>query len=65
MAAMIVEFLMSTFCRTLRFLAYRQFTRWCWGYLGREIRVHLPACSVTKIRDKFPADDSVYVGFKV
>ena len=26
-----------------RHVAYRQLARWCWGYLGKEIRVPLPA----------------------
>ena len=24
---------------------YRQFTRWCWGWLGRSVRVVLPSCA--------------------
>ena len=52
-------------CRTLRYIAYRQLARWCWGYLGREIRVVLPSCAVCKIRNTFPSEDSEYVGFKL
>ncbi|XP_061170610.1 uncharacterized protein LOC133179981 [Saccostrea echinata] len=29
-----------------RYTAYRQFVRRCWGYLGRNVRVPLPACAV-------------------
>nr|XP_034322605.1 uncharacterized protein LOC117688588 [Crassostrea gigas] len=36
-----------------RYTAYRQLVRWCWGYLGRNVRVPLPACAVTKIRHTF------------
>uniref|UniRef100_A0A2C9KIH9 P2X purinoreceptor 7 intracellular domain-containing protein n=1 Tax=Biomphalaria glabrata TaxID=6526 RepID=A0A2C9KIH9_BIOGL len=32
-----------------RYTAYRQFVRWCWGCLGRSIRVPLPSCVVNKI----------------
>ncbi|XP_070539207.1 uncharacterized protein [Ptychodera flava] len=45
-----------------RYIAYRQFVRLCWGHLGKEIRVVLPSCVVTKIRQTFPSAD--YVGFR-
>ncbi|XP_061902331.1 P2X purinoceptor 7-like [Entelurus aequoreus] len=45
-----------------RHTAYRQFVRFCWGYLGKEIRVVLPACVVHKIRTTFPSMD--YTGFQ-
>ena len=28
-------------------IAYRQLVSWCWGILGKEIRVVLPSCGVT------------------
>lgn len=37
-----------------RHIAYRQLVRWCWGFLGREIRVPLPSCAVCCIRAHFP-----------
>ena len=37
-----------------RHIAYRQLVRWCWGVLGKEIRVVLPACAVSCIRAHFP-----------
>lgn len=40
--------------KRLRHIAYRQFVRWCWGWLGRHIRVVLPACVVSCIRAHFP-----------
>ena len=40
--------------RKNRHVAYRQLARWCWGYLGKEIRVPLPACAVSCIRAHFP-----------
>nr|XP_022289218.1 uncharacterized protein LOC111101162 [Crassostrea virginica]XP_022311416.1 uncharacterized protein LOC111116718 [Crassostrea virginica]XP_022323186.1 uncharacterized protein LOC111124538 [Crassostrea virginica]XP_022323187.1 uncharacterized protein LOC111124538 [Crassostrea virginica]XP_022329137.1 uncharacterized protein LOC111128038 [Crassostrea virginica] len=36
-----------------RYTAYRQFVRWCWGYLGKTVRVPLPSCAVAKIRETF------------
>ncbi|XP_060070504.1 uncharacterized protein LOC132563538 [Ylistrum balloti] len=40
-----------------RYTAYRQFVRWCWGFLGRNVRVPLPACAVNLIRQTFPPGD--------
>ncbi|ESO93037.1 hypothetical protein LOTGIDRAFT_77934, partial [Lottia gigantea] len=37
-----------------RHIAYRKFVRWCWGYLGKDFRVVLPACVVCCIRAHFP-----------
>ena len=37
-------------------------TRWCWGWLGRSVRVVLPSCAIKKIRDSFPSE--TYSGFK-
>ena len=48
-------------------IAYRQLTRWCWGILGKEIRVVLPSCAVMCIRNFYPPtgleDDFVFEGF--
>lgn len=53
------------FCRKFRYIAYRQLVRWCWGYLGKHVRVALPSCAVNKIRNTFPADfGSSYTGLK-
>ncbi len=46
-----------------RYTAYRQLTRWCWRYLGKKVRVPLPACAVTRIREVYPSDGD-YVGFR-
>ncbi|XP_069108905.1 uncharacterized protein [Argopecten irradians] len=43
-----------------RFIAYRQFVRWCWGWLGRHVRVIIPACAVSSIRNTFPAADGQF-----
>lgn len=50
------------FCifRSLRWAAYRQFTWWIHGYLGRRVRRVIPACAVSKIRKTFPAPDGQY-----
>ncbi|KAG1653159.1 hypothetical protein GQR58_025784 [Nymphon striatum] len=39
-----------------RYVAYRQFVRWCWGFLGKNIRVVIPSCAVTAIRNAFQSD---------
>ena len=50
-----------------RHIAYRQLARWCWGVLGKEVRVVLPSCAVMCIRAHFPPpgleDDFVFEGF--
>jgi hypothetical protein len=46
-----------------RHIAYRQLQRWCWGFLGRSVRVVLPSCAVCRIRDTFPSADG-YTGFR-
>uniref|UniRef100_A0A672JC08 P2X purinoreceptor 7 intracellular domain-containing protein n=1 Tax=Salarias fasciatus TaxID=181472 RepID=A0A672JC08_SALFA len=43
-----------------RHLAYTNFA--CWGYLGQHIRVVLPSCAVTVIREYFP-EDGPYTSF--
>ena len=54
--------------KLFRHVAYRQFIRWCWGILGKEIRVVLPACAVMCIRNFFPPlgqeEDFVFEGFR-
>ncbi|XP_068684488.1 uncharacterized protein [Montipora foliosa] len=52
-----------------RHVAYRQLVRWCWGVLGKEIRVPLPSCAVNCIRAHFQEprrseDDMVFSGFR-
>ena len=48
-------------------LLNRQLARWCWGYLGKEIRVPLPACAVSCVRAHFPPpgleENFVFKGF--
>ena len=52
----------TTLYRQYRYIAYRQLTTWCWGYLGKHRRVVLLSCAVNKIREAFPSDG--YIGFK-
>lgn len=51
-----------------RHIAYRQLVRWCWGILGKEIRVTLPSCAVMCVRAHFPPpgleEDFVFTGFR-
>ncbi|ELT96830.1 hypothetical protein CAPTEDRAFT_124094, partial [Capitella teleta] len=46
-----------------RFMAYRMMVYWCWGFLGKELRVPLPSCAVSAIRQKFPSENGDYTGF--
>jgi len=54
--------------KKLRHVAYRQLVRWCWGVIGKEIRVSLPACAVCCIRAHFPPpgleENFEFVGFR-
>ncbi|XP_071511575.1 uncharacterized protein [Diadema antillarum] len=52
----------ATLNQRYRHIAYRQLARWCWGFLGRMVRVPLPSCAVLKIRKTFPSDE--YRGFQ-
>ncbi|CAC5418551.1 unnamed protein product [Mytilus coruscus] len=45
-----------------RYTAYRQLARWGWGYLGKSVRVRLPACATIAIRNKFQSNQ--YKGFE-
>ena len=40
--------------KLFRRIAYRQVAQWCWGILGKEIRVVLPSCAVMCIRNFIP-----------
>ncbi|XP_052075402.1 uncharacterized protein LOC127712835, partial [Mytilus californianus] len=46
-----------------RYTAYRQFVRWCWHFLGKEVRVVIPSRVVLKIRTAFPDLHQNYTGF--
>ena len=49
---------------TMRKAAYRQFTMWKYGKLGRGNRRPNPACVVRLIRKAYPSSDDQYMGFK-
>ena len=55
---------MLTLLRRYRYLMYRSFVSWCWGCLGRRIRVVLPSCMVLRIRRDTPYAQGMYVGFR-
>ena len=54
--------------KKMRHIAYRQFVRWCWGIIGKDIRVPLPSCVVCCIRAHFPPpgleEDFVFEAFR-
>ena len=51
--------------RYLRAVAYREFSRLVYGYLGKR-RVPLPACAYTAIRETFPTEeDDLSAGFQL
>ena len=55
----------NVFYRLIGYIAYPQLVRWCWGCLGRKVRVALPSCAVNKICQRFPADfGTSYTGSK-
>ncbi|XP_072014179.1 uncharacterized protein [Amphiura filiformis] len=45
-----------------RYVGYRKFVRWCWGYLGKDIRVQLPACVHSAIMRAYPDGRNNYKG---
>jgi hypothetical protein len=51
---------------TKRFLAYRTFIRWinAGHSLGLKNRVVIPSCVLHAIRETWPEEDNIYVGFK-
>ena len=46
-------FILLYFHRRYRYTGYRQLVRWCWGRLGKKIRVPLPSCCMKKIQGTY------------
>ena len=44
--------------------AYRQWTMWQHGYLKSDNRRVVPSCVALAVRNKYPAPDGIYLGFK-
>ncbi|XP_068099222.1 uncharacterized protein [Hyperolius riggenbachi] len=49
--------------RKLRKTAYRTFTAWVYGFLGKERRRTIPSCAVNVIRQAFPDAQHLYASF--
>jgi hypothetical protein len=58
----VIEDIHFLFFRLYRYIAYRRFTRWVYGLLGKRNRRVVPACAVKAIREAFPSEE--YAGFK-
>ncbi|XP_031757004.1 P2X purinoceptor 7-like [Xenopus tropicalis] len=49
--------------RNLRRTAYRSFTSWIHGFLGKGVRIAIPSCAVAAVREAYPDPKGNYVGF--
>ena len=48
-----------------RFQSYKQYVKLIFGgQLGNGVRIPLPYCFVQAVRNRYPAPDGIYVGFK-
>ncbi|XP_026819531.1 P2X purinoceptor 7-like [Rhopalosiphum maidis] len=49
-----------------RFICYKQFTLWVnsWMTIGRGNRVVIPSCVVKNIRERYPEENGLYIGFQ-
>lgn len=58
-----ISFTIFFSCSYLRSVAYREFSRLVYGFLGNK-RIPLPACAYTAIRKEFPVgSDESFTGF--
>ena len=51
------------FFRSYRLAAYRQFTYWIYGKLGKKNRIPIPSCVVKAVRHQYPEEDGIYEGY--
>ena len=51
------------FSDNYRFSAYKQYTCWILGHLGKNVRVPLPSCAIDKIHHAYPSYS--YRGFQM
>lgn len=54
----------QNFFRSYRFAGYKQYTWWIHNILGKGVRKVIPSCAIWAIRQKYPAENNVYVPFK-
>ena len=53
------------FCRYLRSIAYREFSRLVYGFMGKR-RIPLPSCAYNAICNAFPPqEDETFTGFEL
>lgn len=65
LASRVYLFIWCCVYRYLRSVAYREFSRLVYGYLGKK-RIPLPACAYTAIRKAFPVQENeTLTGFEV
>ena len=46
--------------KNYRFIAYKQYISWSYGYLGKRKRKPLRNCAITKIRQTYPEPNNMY-----
>ena len=47
----------------MRYVAYKSFTNWVHGRLGKKVRKAIPMCVTKQIRDAYPDAEGNYKGF--
>ncbi|KAG9464749.1 hypothetical protein GDO78_019442 [Eleutherodactylus coqui] len=50
--------------RVMRVGAYRSYTAWIHGFLGKHNRIPIPACAIKSIRTAYPDPQGNYTGFQ-
>ncbi|XP_066445912.1 uncharacterized protein [Eleutherodactylus coqui] len=51
--------------RVMRVGAYRSYTAWIHGFLGKNNRIPIPACVIKSIRTAYPDPQGNYTGFQI